>query len=248
MLKPSKMSPGQASDDGESDGGESDVSNVGSMGSTDHFNEDSYKAETGAGRIDAFLGQTATDNWVDRLQNNLNISDQDDPQVEDRSFNVGRTGSYNFGGRNQNATPMFDSGIMEASMFGEHSEPYELPMKASADSFVGTYFSTVHPSFPIISRAEFLRNYKEFFDSSTPVKPSDSAFMPMLHLVLAIGAIHAYVTQAPWAGDERSSLWIFARAKATVLDTYVLRAQALEQVQLCGLGGLYYLITYEVNK
>ncbi|KAL8718912.1 MAG: hypothetical protein Q9225_004015 [Loekoesia sp. 1 TL-2023] len=248
MLKSSKMSPGQASDDSESDGGESDVSNVGSMGSTDHFNEESYKAETGAGRIDAFLGQTATDNWVDRLQNNLNISDQDDPQDEDRSFNVGLTGSYNFGGSSQTVTPMLNSGPLEEPAFGEHSEPYELPMKASADSFVATYFSTVHPSFPIISRAEFLRNYEEFFASSIPVKPSDSAFMPMLHLVLAIGAIHAYVTRAPWVRDERSYLWNFARAKAIVLDTYVLRAKALEQVQLCGLGGLYYLITYEVNK
>lgn len=73
-------------------------------------------------------------------------------------------------------------------------------------------------------------------------------FVPMLHIVLAIGAIHAYVTHAPWVGDERSRLLGFARAKGTILDACILGASAYEQVQLCGLGGLYLLIMYDINK
>ena len=236
------------SDSSDSDGGESNVSNVGSMGSTDNFNEESLKAETGDGRIDAFLGQTATDNWVDRLENSLNIIDRDEPRKEDRSSNVGGAGSHNVGRSILSAATGFHTGTREAPTLEAQWEPYELPVKASADLFVGAYFSTAHPSFPILSRILFLREYENFFASSTSVQASDSTFMPILHLVLAIGAIHLYITQTPWALGDRSYLWNFAKAKAAVLDAYTLQVKELEQVQLCGLGGLYYLIMYEINK
>ncbi|KAL9003374.1 MAG: hypothetical protein Q9188_003747 [Gyalolechia gomerana] len=241
-LKPGKLS-GPSRSDG-SYGGESDVSNVGSMGSTDNINEETFRAENGDGRIEAFLGQTATDNWVDRLQNSLNIADSDNPRDIDHSSNVPEMDSQLPDGKQPSAATELSNSILGAPLFGEHFEPYELPTKASADSFVGTYFTTVHPSFPIISRAGFLQNYEDFFAFSRP----DSTFVPILHLVLAIGAFHAYATQVPWVREERTHLLDFAKVKAAVLDAHVLQATAYEQVQLCGLGALYYLVMYEVNK
>ncbi|KAL8838748.1 MAG: hypothetical protein Q9170_001997 [Blastenia crenularia] len=237
-----------ASQSDESSCGESDVSNVGSMGSTDHINEESFRAETGDGRIDAFLGQTATDNWVDRLQENLNISDRDIPRAKHRSSNISKVEPDLLDGNYLGATAGLKSSSVGGSTFGEHFEPYELPLKASADSFVDAYFTTIHPSFPIISRAEFLRSYEEFFALPRSGDSPGSTFVPMLHLVLAIGAIHAYISQAPWVQDEGLRLLNFARVKATVLETHALQATAYEQVQLCGLGGLYHLVMYEVNK
>lgn len=219
------------------------------MGSTDHFNEESFAAEAaGDGRIHAFLGQTATDNWVERLKNNLNISEIDESKGEDRIPVHPEAYSHTRHSKDAHANAGMSMTSVGRSMFGEHFEPYELPLKASADSFVGAYFSTVHPSFPIISRAEFLRNYEKFFTFPRPGQSSSSTFVPMLHLVLAIGAVHTYVTQASWAKDERFRLLSFAKAKATVLDVSIFQATAYEQVQLCGLGGLYLLITYEINR
>lgn len=247
-----KRDSDQASHDSDSDGGESDASNVGSMGSTDHFTEEAFAPEgAGDGRINAFLGQTATDNWVDRLKDNLNISEINESNGEDRIPAHPEAYSQRRHGKASSTTAGRGMASTGTSMFGEHFQPYELPLKASADSFVGTYFTTVHPSFPIISRAEFLRNYETFYSFPRPGQSSSSTgstFVPMLHLVLAIGAVHAYVTEAPWAKDERFRLLSFARAKAAVLDASIFQATAYEQAQLCGLGGLYLLITYEINK
>ncbi|KAL8941357.1 MAG: hypothetical protein Q9216_002296 [Gyalolechia sp. 2 TL-2023] len=246
--KPGKLSGGEPSQSDGSYGGESDISNVGSMGSTDNINEETFKADAGDGRIDAFLGQTATDNWVDRLQNRLNISDKEDPQDVDHSSKVPGVDSRLLDSKHPSAATGLSSSTLDAPTFGDQFEPYELPEKAGADSFVGAYFTTVHPSFPIISRAGFLQNYEDFFAFSRPRKPYESAFVPILHLVLAIGAFHVYATQAPWVRDERTRLLNFARAKATVLEAHILQATAYEQVQLCGLGALYYLVMYKVNK
>lgn len=218
------------------------------MGSTDTINEDSFKAENDDGRIDAFLGQTATDNWVDRLQNSLNISDKVNSQDTYHASNVPGVDSQLLDSKQPNTTTGLYNNAFGAPMLGEHCEPYALPAKASADSFVGAYFTTVHSSFPIISRVEFFEKYENFFVFSRPGKASETAFVPILHIVLAIGASHAYATQAPWAQHERTHLLDFAKAKATVLEAHILQATRYEQVQLCGLGALYYLVTYEVNK
>ncbi|KAL8779599.1 MAG: hypothetical protein Q9213_006861 [Squamulea squamosa] len=235
-------------DSSEDTGGEDDASNVGSMGSTDHLDEASFAGDSGDGRIDAFLGQTATDNWVERIKHNLKISDADELRTEQDSS--GDRSAYSKRQREEGTSTAADlnrTSHVRTPMFQEHFEPYELPLKATADSFIAAYFTTVHPVFPIVSRSQFLRNYETFF-ASTETSESSTSFVPILHIVLAIGGVHTYVTHAPWASDERSRLMRFARAKATILDACVLGASAYEQVQLCGLGGLYMLIMYDINK
>ncbi|KAI4116729.1 MAG: hypothetical protein LQ345_002909 [Seirophora villosa] len=232
-----------------SEAGESDASNVGSMGSTDHYNEDRFVAE-GAddGQINAFLGQAATDNWVERLSTNLDLSERHGPKGDTGIPDLPDADPYSARSKASSATAGPSPTNGGTSTFGDYGEPYGLPVKTMADSFVIAYFSTVHPCFPMVSRAEFLSNYETFFASPTSNSASSSTFVPMLHLVLAIGAVHAYVTQASWATGERSRLLGFAKAKAAVLDASIFHATAYEQVQLCGLGGLYYLVMSEINK
>ncbi|KAL8970198.1 MAG: hypothetical protein Q9183_001631 [Haloplaca sp. 2 TL-2023] len=245
--------------DTDSDGNASAAS-VGSMGSTDHVNESprglilktlltqgNYAAHTADdGRINAFLGQTATDNWVERLKDNLKISETDELSglhplsygTEPHSKSHGLDFSDATGGRNApNLGP---------SMFAEHFEPLEMPSKMNGDVFVNAYFSTIHPCFPILSQSRFLKDY-EFFTSGDSSKLSEST-LAMLHLVFALGAIHTYASEMPQAREEKSHLLSFAVAKAAVLDSSVFRSTTYEQVQLCGLGGLYQLILHDVNK
>ncbi|KAL9018251.1 MAG: hypothetical protein Q9185_004417 [Variospora sp. 1 TL-2023] len=244
-----KTSSDQLSDSSQSEGGESNASNVGSMGSTDHYNEDRSVAEGGGdGHINAFLGQAATDNWVERLTSNLDISESNGPEGDDGGPDLRDAVPYKPHSKANSATTGPSPSDGGTSTFGDHYEPYGLPVKSTADSFVNIYFSTVHPCFPMVSRAEFLRNYETFFASPTSSSASRSTFVPMLHLVLAIGAVHTHLTQASWAKEERSRLWGFAKAKAVVLDASIFHATAYEQVQLCGLGGLYYLVMSEINQ
>ncbi|KAL8703253.1 MAG: hypothetical protein Q9201_003559 [Fulgogasparrea decipioides] len=234
----SRTTQGESSMEPEGDaGGESDVSDVGSMGSTDHFNEELFAEDSaGNGRINAFLGQTATDNWVERLKSNLKISDSGnsgglDHLPEDDDL------------RSSKPSDKFLHATRGSEALNERAqqlEPYELPSKASADLFVTAYFGTVHPSFPILSRTRFLMDYEQLY-SVDRSRLSDPV-MAILHLVLALGAVHTYMTQAPWASEERAYLLRFAMAKATVLDSNIFRVSGLEQVQVCGLGGLYLLV------
>ncbi|KAL8654983.1 MAG: hypothetical protein Q9226_003219 [Calogaya cf. arnoldii] len=238
---------GSKADSSEDPGGEDDASNVGSMGSTDHLNEESFAGETGKERIHSFLGQTASDTWVERIKQNLKISDDDEPKDGHGSGGGHSPGRQNEQTRSTATDPNPESPT-RASMFQEHVEPYELPPKASTDSLVAAYFAAVHPVFPIVSRSQFMGNYETFFASRESGGWSTSMFVPMLHIVLAVGAVHAYMTHARWVRDERSHLLSFAKAKVSILDTCILRASAYEQIQLCGLGGLYMLIMYDINK
>ncbi|KAL9636010.1 MAG: hypothetical protein Q9204_002410 [Flavoplaca sp. TL-2023a] len=228
-------------------GGEDDASNVGSMGSTDHLNEESFAEETGNERIHSFLGQTASDTWVERIKHNLKISDADEPENGNDP-----TGDHSPPRPNELISrPAIDPDLTSstrASMVPEDIDPYELPTRSSADFFVAAFFAAVHPVFPIFSRDQFLWNYETFFDSTESGRWSTSAFVPTLHVVLAIGAVHTYVTNAGWFGDERSRLLRFARAKASILDACILGASAYEQVQLCGIGGLYMFIMNDINR
>ncbi|KAL8671429.1 MAG: hypothetical protein Q9168_004058 [Polycauliona sp. 1 TL-2023] len=246
--QPSRTTPDESNEETSDDpGGEDDTSNVGSMGSTDHLNEEAFAAEPGNERIHSFLGQTASDTWVERIKHNLKISDADEP-----THGHDPAGGYSPRRHKEQipstTTDPNPTSPLRASLFHEHLEPYELPTKASADSLVAAYFAAVHPVFPIVSRDQFLRDYERFFASTESDRWSTWMFVPMLHIVLAIGAIHAYVIHASWVGDQRSRLLRFASAKANILDAWIFKASAYEQVQLCGLGGLYMLIMYDINK
>ena len=217
------------------------------MGSTDHINEESFAEETGKERSHSFFGQTASDTWVERIKHNLKISDADEPGKGNDP-----TGDHSPPRPDELISrPTTDpnpNSPTRASMVHEHIDPYELPTRTSADFFVAAFFAAVHPVFPIFSRDQFLWNYETFFDSTESGKWSTSMFVPMLHVVLAIGAVHAYVTHAAWVGDQRSHLLKYARAKANILDACILGASAYEQVQLCGLGGLYMFIMDDINR
>ncbi|KAL8697407.1 MAG: hypothetical protein Q9224_002336 [Gallowayella concinna] len=243
-----ETSPSEDADDDS--GGESGASNVGSMGSTDHLDEASFATETHTdnGRIDAFLGQTATDNWVDRLDKNLKISDTDgDTGLDYLSANHNLRPPRYSGNPASTVCGGLDDPEAGAKFFAENIDPYGMPPKASADSFVSVYFTTVHPSFPILSRAHFLRTYEQYY-SFGDLNRSSTPSLVLIHLVLAIGAMHTYATQASVIGEDKYRLLRFAKSKTTILDASVFQASNYEQVQLCGLGGLYLFVLYEINQ
>ncbi|KAH1632903.1 hypothetical protein KXW24_007338, partial [Aspergillus fumigatus] len=60
------------------------------------------------------------------------------------------------------------------------------PAQTVADQLVDEYFQVVHPSFPIIGKLVFLRQYRSFY-SSPHVRPG-KRWLAVLNLVFAIGA------------------------------------------------------------
>ncbi|KAL8800133.1 MAG: hypothetical protein Q9200_007344 [Gallowayella weberi] len=239
----------QSSEDADNtSGGESNASDVGSMGSTDHIDEAEFASETEIGRIDAFLGQTATDNWVDRLDKNLKVSDTDEETGLDYLLVNHNLRPQGYSGKPASSIyGDLDDPEASANFFPENIDPYGMPPKASADTLVNVYFATVHPCFPILSRAHFLRIYERYYTSGHFHRSSNPSVV-LIHLVLAIGAMHTYATQASVIGEDKYCLLRFAKSKTTILDSSVFQASTHEQVQLCALGGLYLLVMYEINK
>ncbi|KAL8716291.1 MAG: hypothetical protein Q9220_000196 [cf. Caloplaca sp. 1 TL-2023] len=230
---------------GHASGGESDASNVGSMGSTDHINEEAFAKTGDDSRIDSFLGQTATDVWVSSLVSNLTITDNDKLSEPDESLPIHNSYSRN---GSENAPPRLDPSKSSKYISGKPPEPYELPPRGTADSFVSAYFSTVHALFPILDSADFTQRFEDLYSKRNEKKPPDPAFLTVLHLIFGIGAFYEYSTRQPTSTGNRLQLLDLAKAKSAVLDANIFDLQAYGQVQVCGLAGLYLLIMHRINS
>lgn len=240
----------------EHPGGESVASGVGSMGSTDHANEEDFTQGLSDRKTQAFVGQASEIRWMQRLERELtksptqdidrNAMDHTDQPVSSRDTGppgVGNSSRY----PSNNPNPYPDD--MDTSMIGDQLDPYDVPVKPTADALIASYFRTVHPSFPILDKAYFLDQYEDYFKTQNSESFRDRTFITTLQLVFAIGAVHAHLIEADWVGDERDHLLYFAKARILGIDTGILNDMAyLGQVQVFGLGGMYLMVTDQINR
>ena len=129
-------------------------------------------------------------------------------------------------------------------------DPYEVPVKETADNLFNTYLQTVHHSFPIISRSNFSTQYNKFYDNPTdPQLDRANRWRAILNLIFAIAAKHSHYVQAPWQGDDRDQLIYLSRARQLSLTSDSLFNHAdLQQVQIYGLLGFYMLSIDQINR
>lgn len=216
------------------------MSGVGSMGSTGHVNEEDFAQVEHTGLPQAFIGQSSEDKWVQRLEEELSDVDRDWalPQarlaVKDKNSNFGA-----------NLNP----GEMDASIVGSQTDPCGIPLKSTADALINTYFTSIHPSFPIINEIDFRNEYHEYLTLLIPEKSNDRTFRTILQMVFAIGAVHAHMIQTDWTGDDRDHLRYFTRAQVLGVGIGVLNNLVFhEQVQIFGLGAMYFMVTDQLNR
>lgn len=129
-------------------------------------------------------------------------------------------------------------------------DSYEVPLKETADHLFNTYLQTVHPSFPIISRANYSYQYNKFYENpADPDLVRASKWRAILNLIFAIGAKHSHLVQATWQGDERDQFIYLTRARQLSLTGESIFSHAdLQQVQIYGLVGFYLLSINQVNR
>ena len=214
------------------------------MGSTDHVNYDDFKNPVPNMKPPAYVGQASEVSWMQRLNREL----RKEPKADELNGNHPALSSV---ARPLTGRP--DATLwpedMDPSIIGSQVDPYGLPIKATADALMNAYFSTVHPAFPILDQAAFLQQYETQF---TPheVDPEDNdVFVALLQAVLAIGAVHAHVTNCQWVGDDRDHLLYFARSR--LLSTYagaLSESVSMGQVQLLGLAAVYLITTDQTNR
>lgn len=224
------------------DDGESQASGIGSMGSTDRVNQDDFMPEENEDHALAFAGPTSETKWIRRLKQELG---KDNKAGKPKA---GQQDPLGFRGISQRPSGL-NREDMDTAIVGHQIDPFQLPLKNTADALVNAYFSTVQSSFPILDRSEFMYQYEELFSTMDPASYGDRTFFALLQLVFAISAVHAHLTEADWAGDGRDHMLHFAQARMLAVDTGILNDTCfLGQTQVFGLGGMYLLVTDQINR
>ena len=233
--------PGEESDDDESD-----VSGVGSMGSTHKVDQSNLLQDNNDDPAISFAGPTSEIHWIQRLKQEL-----EGEKTKGLSPSAYQNPSV---ARGIDHRPDLEYGRkysedMDTAIVGHQIDPFQLPLKETADALIGSFFSTVQVSFPILNRSDFMSNFEALFNTMDPMAYPNRTFMAVLQLVFAISAVHAHLTEAEWAGDGRDHMLYFAQARILAVDTGILNDTCfLGQPQVFGLGGMYLLVTDQINR
>jgi len=146
-------------------------------------------------------------------------------------------------------TPAYHLDDLSVSITDGHIDPYLLPDKGVADELISMFFTTFHPSFPIVSKKLFMSQYETFFQTFFP-PGSSKKWLAMLNLMLAIASLYAKLVGVEWKeSDATEHLKYFGRARILCLDEgCMLEAADLQQVQVVGLAGMYLLASNQTNR
>lgn len=129
----------------------------------------------------------------------------------------------------------------------EDAEPLARPPQAMANSLVQYFFTTVHPTFPIIVPETFIRQVNTFYTSSF-VRPG-RRWLAILNLVFATSSrcLHQMHPDSMVANDD--TLVYFSRAwKLGMKANVLLEHPDLQQVQIEGLFAMFLLASGHVNR
>jgi len=216
------------------------------MGSTDRVNQENFGQEDNEDPSLAFAGPTSETKWIQRLKRELG---RDKRACKSKAAPRDLIGSRGIGQRPGGPNRQQYSEDMDTAIVGHQIDPFQLPLKETADALVDAYFSTVQISFPILNKADFMYQYEELFNAMDPVSYENRTFIAILQMVFAISAVHAHLTEADWAGDGRDHMLYFAQARLLAVGTGILNDDCfLGQTQVFGLGGMYLLVTDQVNR
>ena len=207
------------------------------MGPTDRIDRDESTQHRPGSLVPPFLGQSSQTKWTERLSREL-LPKQEAKKSKSQARSIGLS--------QQSGTHAED---MDTAVVGHQIDPFSLPVKSTADALVNAYFYTIHTSFPILDKNDFIDQYDQLYNAMDPEGFENRAFIAKLQLVFAIAAVHTHLVQADWTGDARDHMLYFSKARVLAVDTGILNDDCyLGQVQVFGLGGMYLLVTNQLNR
>ncbi|MCJ1462086.1 hypothetical protein MMC07_000686 [Pseudocyphellaria aurata] len=223
---------------------------AGSMESLDHINEDfNLSLKT---RATGFIGKNSELTWIQRLKketaNNFDADDEAKPTLQADDDRNPTSLHPEF--RSADTNPIHESTYHCDDLtisIPDFVDPNDVPPRPIADELFRVYLDTVHPSFPIIGRINFISQYQRFIEAPT-INTGDS-WKAILNLIFAIGAKYSHLVQAEWRGDERDHLIYFTRARMLGFNAdSVLGHSDLQNVQITGLMSFYLTATNQINR
>lgn len=142
-----------------------------------------------------------------------------------------------------------DLGFSEFGDFGEMVNPFHVPPRAVADAYIKSYFSTIHPFFPILLGPVFLDQYQSFWQ--TAQSPTGThLWLTIMNLVFALGALHSHLVDPQWVdSSDRTHVLYFVRAKLLAPEPLsAIDIPTIERVQVASLNGMYLVATCQFNR
>lgn len=216
------------------------------MGSTDHVNEHDFSNPTPERHNSSFAGAASDLTWMQKLNTELAQPPEEEAQPSQPKPSARLSNTHGSDPVSNLLTPFFEE--IDLSALENQVDPFEMPIKTTADGLIRVYLDTVHLSFPILDKDTFLHEYALF---STPRSQSseDKTSFPKIQIVFAIAAVHAHLTGANWVGDERDHLLYFARSRIFSGETgFLSETIDLDHVQLFGLASMYFLSANQINR
>lgn len=130
---------------------------------------------------------------------------------------------------------------------------FSYPPRQVADRLIISYFSTVHPLFPIICKPSFIAQYENYYASKKFQNGEGwKKWLTMLNLVFAIGetCLKSELGATQAQGDERKDVEYFIKSRVLgALDGgFVFEIPDLGRIQALGLTGLYLLAISDTNR
>ncbi|KAL1963631.1 hypothetical protein VTN77DRAFT_7952 [Rasamsonia byssochlamydoides] len=138
--------------------------------------------------------------------------------------------------------------VSDFGVFGENVDAFQLPPRQTADALVNSYFSTVHPFFPVLSWHDFIAHYQSYFETRHP--PGSSIhWIATLNLVFALGALYGSSCKAAFIGSDKDHVLYFLRSRILSQEpTQMFDLPTMDHVQYTTLSGIYLLASYQMNR
>jgi hypothetical protein len=199
------------------------------------FNRDLRTQATG------FLGGHSEIAWLYRLRRELEQSQRSATTGQETVSQDQRTYRDSITTMNYSA----DESDLPIDM---NVDVFDVPPWKIAGDLVNRYFHIVHPSFPIISRTLFVKQFTSFY-SKTDVRPG-KRWLAILNLILAIASRYRGLVYGDnGKGEHYDDLKYFCRAwKLNTADFALANHPNLQQVQVEGLTSFYLLSIGQVNR
>ncbi|THC95959.1 hypothetical protein EYZ11_004556 [Aspergillus tanneri] len=129
----------------------------------------------------------------------------------------------------------------------EDLDMFALPSHEVAVSLFNTYFSAVHPSFPILGVSTFTDQFHSFMNNPS-MKPGNK-WLAVLNLTFAIASRYTYLVYGGgWGSDNSNHNAYFLRAKALSIDDQLLNTPDLQGLQVGGLASFYLMALGHINR
>ncbi|EFW20833.1 conserved hypothetical protein [Coccidioides posadasii str. Silveira] len=122
----------------------------------------------------------------------------------------------------------------------------QLPPKSTAELLIDSYFSTVHPVFPVIAERNFIPQYLSYRETTQP--PNGSClWLAILNVVFAIGALFSERVRMPHEGLDHIVYWIRSRVLGQE-PIQMINLPTMEHIQLLTISGMYCIASYQINR